>query len=67
MSKFNQNRTTQFDEVEEPKFKKKVKEKRKNSDDMFLEDFQKTNDHWLNKKKNKDKHNRDFDDYGGWN
>ena len=43
MSKFSQNRTTQFDEVEEPKFKKKVKEKRKSSDNTFLEDFQKPN------------------------
>ena len=54
MSKFSQNRTTQFDEVEEPKFKKKVKEKRKSSDNIFLEDFEKPNDHWANKKKNKD-------------
>lgn len=67
MSKFSQNRTTQFDEVEEPKFKKKVKEKRKSSDNTFLEDFQKPNDHWANKKKNKDKHNRNYDDYDGWN
>ena len=67
MSKFSQNRTTQFDEVEEPKFKKKVKEKKKSSDNTFLEDFQKPNDHWANKKKNKDKHNRNYDDYDGWN
>ena len=39
MSKFSQNRTTQFDEVEEPKFKKKVKEKRKSFDNTFLEDY----------------------------
>ena len=51
MSKFSQNRTTQFDEVEEPKFKKKVKEKRKSSDNAFLEDFQKPNDHWANSTK----------------
>ena len=62
MSKFNQNRTTQFDEVEEPKFKKKVKEKRKSFDNTFLEDLQKPNNHRPNNKKNKDNHDRDHDD-----